>query len=155
MSNHFALALAAALSITSTGFGQHQMPAIQENQTIIQKLQQLNLSIEQAVLAADVPRLETLYADDFVFTHGSGLVQSKSEWLSGIRSGKSRYLLRELDSMAVELHGNVAIATGKLTVHRPSETGIVKYALNFVRVFVLSGDRWQLISHRTTKQWNL
>jgi hypothetical protein len=40
--------------------------------------------IEDAVVRADLKFLESVYAKDFRFTHGTGNVQSKDEWLKSV-----------------------------------------------------------------------
>lgn len=120
-----------------------------------QAVEAINRSIEEAVVARDMARLQTLYADDFVFTHGTGLVQTKGEWLDSIRDERTRFISRQLDRTSVEIHPDVAIVTGRLLVCRHSESSEAKYGLQFVRVFSSRSGLWQLVSHRTLSQWDL
>jgi ketosteroid isomerase-like protein len=120
----------------------------------IEAIESINHSLEEAIVAKDFARLEALYADDFVFTHGTGLVQTKRQWLDSLRSIETRFLTRELDSTSVELHPDVAIVTGRLLVCRQSTSGAVRYGLQYVRVYSQKSGLWQLISHRTTAQWD-
>ena len=107
-------------------------------------LKKLENTIAGAVVRRNISSLDTLYADDFVFTHGTGQVQNKNEWLDIVQ--KSNFIAREIDSQAVESHGDVAITTGRLTIkYRDKEEIWVIY----VRVYRFSNDRWQMLSHRT------
>ena len=65
------------------------------------------------------------------------------------------YISREHDSTIVELHNNVAIITGTLTVQRKGPQSISIYALGYVRVYALHNKIWQMISHRTTAEWHI
>ena len=65
------------------------------------------------------------------------------------------FIYREHDSTVVELHDNIAIVTGTLTVRRKTVKGMNAYALRYVRVFAQRKDQWQMISHRTTSEWHL
>src|SRR6185295_6209845 len=78
-------------------------------------------SVEKAVVAVDIPFLKKVYAEDFRFKHGSGLVDSKSSWLNGLEKGKGRVLSRETDSVEVEIHGTIGITNGRLTVRLAGE----------------------------------
>jgi ketosteroid isomerase-like protein len=120
----------------------------------IATIESVNTRIEDAVVAKDLASLEALYADDFVFTHGTGLVQTKSQWLDSIRTTETRYLSRQLDSTSIELHADTAIVKGRLLVCRQSEAGEKRYGLQYVRVYSMKTGLWQLISHRTTAQWD-
>lgn len=115
----------------------------------------INRMIDHAVVQKKISLLETLYADDFVFTHGTGLVDSKSSWLKNVSDTSVHYISREHDSTKVELHNDIALITGKLTVKRQQRNEINSYALWYVRVYAHRKNQWQLISHRTTSEWHL
>ena len=106
-------------------------------------------SIEKAVVAVDIPFLKKVYAEDFRFKHGSGLVDSKSSWLNGVEKGKGKVLSRETDSVEVEIHGPIGITNGRLTVRLAGEKLGQGYVLKYVRVYVKKEDRWEMIMHRT------
>ena len=98
---------------------------------------------------------EQHYGEDFVFTHATGLVDSKKSWIESIKKNKG-YAAREHDSTIVELHKDLAIIEGKLTVTRlePAKDGTIKYSLRYVRVFALRKKNWEMISHRSTSEWH-
>lgn len=115
----------------------------------------LNSAIDHAVADKNFQILEKHYGNDFVFTHGTGLIDSKESWLKSIRNmGEARFVSREHDSTVVELHHDVAIVFGKLSVARESKGEIRRYYIHYVRVFARRNDVWQMISHRTTKEWH-
>ena len=115
----------------------------------------INRIIDRAVVKKQMVLLQKYYAHDFVFTHGTGLVDSKESWLKNVRDTSVHYLSREHDSTVVELHKEVAIISGTLTVKRQRPEGSATYALRYVRVFALRQKQWQMISHRTTLEWHL
>jgi len=120
----------------------------------IAAIETVNRRIEEAVVSKDLASLEALYADDFMFTHGTGLVQTKRQWLDSLRTNETRFLSRQLDSTSIELHTDIAIVTGRLLVCRQSEAGDMRYGLSYVRVYAMKTGLWQLISHHTTAQWD-
>ena len=122
---------------------------------LINLINDTNRKIDRAVVAKDIKFLEQHYGEDFVFTHATGLVDSKKSWLESIQRNKG-YAAREHDSTVVELHKDIAILSGKLTVTRlePAKDGTLKYSLRYVRVFALRKKNWQMISHRSTSEWH-
>jgi ketosteroid isomerase-like protein len=122
---------------------------------IIKLIDETNRKIDKAVVSKDFDFLNKHYGDDFVFTHGTGLIDSKKSWLESIKKNKG-YASREHDSTVVELHDDIAIISGKLTVGRlePAKDGTTKYSLRYVRVYVSRKQTWQMISHRTTSEWH-
>ncbi len=122
---------------------------------IIKRVDELNRKIDKAVVAKNIATLEQSYGEDFIFTHGTGLVDSKKSWLEAIKKNPG-YVSREHDSIQVELHKDIALVFGKLTVARlqPAKDGTSKYSLHYVRVFALRKKNWEMISHRTTSEWH-
>lgn len=122
---------------------------------IIKVVDEINRKIDRAVVAKDRKFLNKHYGEDFVFTHGTGLIDSKNSWLESIQKSKG-YASREHDSTVVELHEDIAIISGTLTVGRltPASDGTSKYSLRYVRVFALRKKNWEMISHRTTSEWH-
>ena len=114
----------------------------------------INRSIDEAVVNKDVNKLKQLYADDFVFTHGTGYVEGKNSWIKDVENPTKKFTSRVHDSTLVELHENVAIVTGSLAITRSDADKLVRYGIRYVRVFALRNKSWQLISHRTVKEWH-
>jgi len=115
----------------------------------------INQDIEDAVVAKQLARLAIMYADDFIFTHGTGLVQTKSEWLDSLRDDKNCYVSRRPDHPSVELHSDTALLTGQLFIHRKSGDEHARYGVRYIRVFSKTTLGWKLVSHRTIAQWDL
>jgi ketosteroid isomerase-like protein len=109
-------------------------------------LRAMDQRIEDAVVQADLTFLESVYARDFRFTHGTGNVQSKDEWLKSV--AKRGFLSRKVSLVEVELHGDVAVTYGRLDVAKSGEGG-EKYSLRYVRVYERRNGRWEMLMHRT------
>ncbi len=62
----------------------------------------------RALVAADMPVVRRLHADDFQLINPSGGALSKDQYLGGIASGVLDYLVWEPDSIAVHLYGQAA-----------------------------------------------
>ena len=118
------------------------------------ELDRLNQEIDNAVIEKNIAFLQTHYADDFVFTHGTGVVDDKQQWLASVRNPASVFVSRRHDSTTVEIHNDVAIVTGKLLVIRRDSSKTVNYGLRYVRVFRKENELWQMISHRTILEWH-
>ena len=112
--------------------------------------------MEAAVVRGDVGFLDRACAADFSFTHGDGWttggaplrVENKSQWLASV--GKAPYLFRNLDSVKVELHGDVAITYGRYRArNKAGSPDRGAFTVWFERVYALRHGRWQYLSHRT------
>src|SRR5262245_44390500 len=113
--------------------------------------------MEAAVVRGDVAFLERICASDFSFTHGDGWVtggkplrvENKSQWLMAV--SKQPYLSRDLASVQVELHGDIAITYGMYRARNrtPADPTRREFTVWFERVYARRDGRWQYISHRT------
>jgi ketosteroid isomerase-like protein len=112
--------------------------------------------IEAAVVRGDVAFLDRACTDDFTFTHGDGWtvgkpplrVENKAQWLASVAT--KPYLSRELDSVQVELHGDIAITYGRYrATNRSAAPGRTAFTVWFERVYARRNGRWQYVSHRT------
>jgi len=135
--------------------GQISISQTKQDSAVVQQLEKINRMLELATMHQEITTLDSVYSEDFIFTHGSGNVQTKSQWLASVSRGKTRYLSRELDSIAVELHGDVAVVLGRTIIHSTSTSRDRNYGIRFVRVFALRENRWQLLSHRTIAEWDV
>ena len=118
------------------------------------ELDNLNRSLDRAVVNKDIATLERHYGDDFVFTHSDGHVDSKHSWIKSIQ--QAHYLSREHDSTKVELHDDIAVVTGKLNIERKvKHPESPLFSIHYVRVYARRNDVWQLICHKSVRDMEL
>jgi hypothetical protein len=121
----------------------------------------LEQKIEAAVVKGDVAFAETVLSSDFHFRHGDGW--TRGEKSGGIEDDRAafmkriadkEYLVHDLDSPKIEMHGNVAITHGRyVSLFVPKNRNNANPArlstIWFERVLAKRGGRWQWLSHRT------
>src|SRR5437899_12857043 len=76
-------------------------------------LRSLDVAIDTAVSDRDAAVLDSLLADDYIYTHSNGRSQSKREYIDGI-AGRDNPPRRLLSDIQVELHDDIAVSRGKL-----------------------------------------
>lgn len=135
--------------------GAQQQPGAKAALPLERHIDSINRLIDGAVVGRKLQILRQLYAEDFVFTHGTGTVDTKSSWLKHLEDTSVHFISRVHDSVTVEVHANLAIASGTLRVQRSDGPRISRYALRYVRVYQKRKKAWQLVSHRTTAEWHL
>ena len=109
------------------------------------QLRELDASVDELASRGDFDALGALLAADFRYNHSTGLSQDKSEWLEGLRNLVGRRE-RVASSIAVELHGDLAIAMGELDI--VWQDGRHNYD-RYVRVYRLTEGKWLAVSQRT------
>ena len=117
------------------------MPESDEQSVLIR----LDETIDVLASDGDFDALATLLADDFRYIHSTGLAQSKSEWIEGLRRlvGQRR---RVVTNLIPDQHGSVAVVTGDLDVVWNDG----RLALNrYLRVYRREGREWRACFQRT------
>ncbi len=122
-------------------------------EVIKNELDSINRQIDHSVVRKNLKFLQKHYAEDFVFTHGTGHIDNKTSWLKAVADTSVQYISRAHDSTAVELHQKLAIVTGTLTVQRKAAGGVNRYAVRYVRIYAPDQRTWQMVSHRTVMEW--
>ena len=90
------------------------------DQKAIAEVLALEKAMEAAVVRQDTAFLERVLASTFIFTHGDGWtsggkplkVDTKATWIEWVKRQPAPYWYRDLDSVHVELHGDVALTIG-------------------------------------------
>ena len=117
-------------------------------------LDSINRLVDRAVVKKEMAALQTYYADDFYFLHATGRIDNKASWMKSVSGSNSQTLSREHDSVLVELHPDVALLSGVLSVRFPPNTR-AGYAIRYIRVYALRKEGWRLVSHHSTAQWTI
>jgi hypothetical protein len=108
-------------------------------------LRALDASIDQLASRGDFSALGALLAPDFRYNHSTGHSQDRTEWLGGLEPLVGRRE-RVTSSIAIEVHGDVAVAMGDLDIVWVD--GRHNYD-RYVRIYRLTHGSWLVVSQRT------
>jgi ketosteroid isomerase-like protein len=118
-------------------------------QTVEQEIQSLEDRRYRAMVESDAKTLAELLADELVYTHSTGAVDTKASYIESIRT-RSPY--RKVDRLqeAIQLYGDTAIITGHAHLH--VETGGAQRILDLrhLNVWVKRPAGWQMVAWEAT-----
>lgn len=148
---------ASILLITASGLALAQAPAANSDSATIAALEQ---RIEDAVTRRDAAFLDEVYAPTFRFKHSTGSMETRAQRMASLRrevppDAPGRFIARVVDSLDVEVHGNVALTTGRIHVRRDGgEPRWRDYTVRYARIYQRSGPRgrWLLLTHHSTAE---
>lgn len=110
-------------------------------------------AVAQAIVDLDFETMGRIYADDFVFSHSTGAVQTKAQWFDVLRTTDAPYTSRVVDDIMVELHDDVALTSGRLTIKRDTDNPRFReFRIRYIRVYAFRDRRWQMLSHRSISE---
>ena len=119
--------------------------------------------LEQSVLTAqdrrialtisgDLAQIGAAMTDDLTWTHSNAVVETKTEFLEAIRSGKYKYKAMSFDERRVRVHGgSTAIVSGTCRVQVTTGGRDVDVRLRFTELYVKQAAGWKMALWQSTR----
>ena len=104
-----------------------------------------------AMTSNDLPALTALLHNDLVYTHSSGVVDTKASYLDALSSGRTRYLNVEQRAQQVKLIGEVAILIGASHIEVDVEKVRKSLDLRSLAVWTATPAGWQFIAWQSCR----
>ncbi len=104
-----------------------------------------------AMIEADVELLRPLLADELVYTHTTGRVETKLEFLSALSAGTLAYESIRLRGVEVRVYGEAAVATGESEMRVRMGGEALAFTIRFLEAYVRRDGRWQLVAWQSTR----
>jgi ketosteroid isomerase-like protein len=141
----------AILTVTLLSFGRQQSVAQGVDAVAEQEVRQAIKKYRTALLEKDAAALEQIWTDDYTFTNGAGETHSKAQRLANLKSGATALdSISQEEEMKVRVHGNVAVATGRVTIKGQYSGKQASGQYQSINVWVKGAAGWQLIANQLT-----
>jgi ketosteroid isomerase-like protein len=143
------LYVAITVALLSPVFGQAQQEST--NSTAEQEVRQMIEKYRTALLQRDIPTLEKIWADDYVFVNAAGDVLTKAQRLANIKSGATSLdSIDEKENITVRVYQNSAVATSRVTIKGQYGGQPVSGQYRSTHVWVKGPAGWQLVLNQLT-----
>jgi ketosteroid isomerase-like protein len=143
------LYVAITVALLSPVFGQAQQEST--NSTAEQEVRQMIEKYRAAILKRDIPTLEQIWADDYVFVNAAGDVLTKAQRLANIKSGATSLdSIDDKENITVRVYQNSAVATSRVTLKGQYSGQPVSGQYRSTHVWVKGPTGWQLVSNQLT-----
>ena len=105
----------------------------------------------QAMAAKDIDTLDTLLAEDLVYTHSSARLDTKQTLMGNMKSGATVYSsVQPFDVKAQDL-GDVVILTGSARIKVSSQGKQQDFGVRFTDAYAKRNGRWQMVVWQSTR----
>ena len=94
--------------------------------------------------------LAKILDDSYQHTHGTGLVESKEEFLGALRSGARKYEPIQLEEVKTRLFGECAVVTGKFALKVSIKGKMMEGVNRFTFVVVQTPQGPKIVSFQAT-----
>jgi ketosteroid isomerase-like protein len=99
----------------------------------------------------DLDALAPLLAEDLVYIHTTGEMESKPQLLDRLRSGALRYRSIEPSETVIRTTGDLATITGRAKMAVTIGGTDRDFEMRYTAVYRSTGGRWQLVSWQSTR----
>jgi Domain of unknown function (DUF4440) len=132
-----------------------------ELSTDAREVLELERKIGEAIVRGDTAFYDRVTSSDFIMTHSDRwttggkplLVDDKISFRKRIENRS--YLSYDLDSVKIEMHGDVAITYGRYVASMKDTAPERKwFSVWFEKVYAKRGGQWQYLSHKTVNGAN-
>ena len=100
----------------------------------------------------DFAALEAMLHDELLYTHSSGLTDTKATWLASLRSGKTKYKSAACSDRKVRLAGDTALVTGRAAIEAEINGQPRSLRLVFLNAWTKTPKGWKFIAWQSTPQ---
>lgn len=104
----------------------------------------------RAMIEGDAKALEQLLADTMLYTHSTATTDGKASYIAGVTSGKWRYKKIERPEESIQVYGDSAVVTGRVTIDIVVEGAPKKMNSRYTDVWVKGPKGWQMVAWQST-----
>jgi ketosteroid isomerase-like protein len=128
-----------------------QMPKTQQHPSR-HAIDQLEDAWRSAILKSNLAAMDRLLADDYLGITASGLVQTKSQTLANLKSGRIHMASLTISDRKVRFYGRTAVVTSLAAVQATTVDGDISGNYRYTRVYVRDASgNWKIVSFEASR----
>jgi hypothetical protein len=105
----------------------------------------------QAMGEKDLATLDSLLADDLIYTHSSARVDTKQSLIANMKSGATVYSSIEPSDVKAQDLGDTVVLTGVAWIKVVSQGKQLDIGVRFTDAYAKRGGRWQMVMWQSTR----
>ena len=114
------------------------------------EIEQLEQKRSDAIAAADMATLDTLYADEFYYNRAGGDSLTKSQYFALLSSGEVKVRRAVREGVKIRVYGETAVVTGMQHIDVTLKGEDRTVHLRYLHVWVKKGYGWKLVARQAT-----
>ena len=107
----------------------------------------------KAMIGKDSIALERILANDLLYIHSNGVIDSKETLIKNIMSGKLEYLEIDLQQADIRTHSQTAWIHGaaRIKVRNGQDTPVIELSIRYLDVYKRDEGSWKLVAWQSAK----
>ena len=116
----------------------------------IKAIEEADARRTKATLEKDTATLATLFGDDLLYVHGSGVAETKAQYIDLI--GKGHYDYKALTQVRRSFRGfgDVVLVDGDVRIQVVVPSGARDFVSRYLQAWAKRDGRWQMVSWQST-----
>jgi ketosteroid isomerase-like protein len=136
----------AAARVVLADSSKAQSPRAQfKDPTLVDTIRQFEQTVGDAMVAADVDKLNQMYADDWSTVGSDGEIFTKENLLSDFKSGKHKLVSFKTGPMDVQVLGDAAVVQASVNEKRIQDGKDISGQFVFIDLLKKRGGRWVIV----------
>ena len=99
-----------------------------------------------AMIARDFKALDAMLHGELLYTHSSGVTDTKSSWLDSMKSGKTKYKSAKCSERKVRVFGDIALVTGRAAIEAEINGQPRSLKLLFLNAWTKTPQGWKFVA---------
>ena len=104
-----------------------------------------------AIVKGDTATLDNLLADNLVYAHATGIVDTKTTYIAKIKERRQVYKSFEQHKPTVNIYKDSAVTFSYVRVTGTNQAGLFDDKIMLIHFWVKQNNSWRLAAHQTTK----
>ncbi len=104
-----------------------------------------------AMVSVDMTTLDALLSDDLVYTHSTGRVETKAQFLESLKAGTNKYKGVDRSDIRVRMYGDTAVVTGAAVLQVETAGNPMSLPIRYTDVYVKSATGWRMVTWQSTR----
>ena len=143
-----AITVSSLIQVNDKQRTKNKQPTQETN--VEQEVKEINRQFYDALVHGDTTTLRRLLSDDWMITHSTGKVETKTQYIAAIESGERKYKSIDRDEINVRVYGAAAVLTCRTVLSAESNGQPYKRQNRYIHVYVKRDGHWQAVASQGT-----
>jgi ketosteroid isomerase-like protein len=138
--------LSFALALTDVNVAAQQPDTVGQGALLA-----VNAARFRAMVRQDLRGVDTLLAPELTYIHSDGGLESKTQFLATLQTGRLRYRTIDPSELEARVYGNVGVVTGRSRMGVRAGRKLLQFSIRFTAMYRRVGNGWLLVAWQATR----
>jgi ketosteroid isomerase-like protein len=113
-----------------------------------QELLNLNSRYDNALVSSNIAALDSIYAEDFIYTTPGGEVRNKEQELTFIKKGELKLNWGRSEDVRVKVYDDAAVVTGIFRATGTFKNNLINVHERYTSFWIKKDKRWIMVAEQ-------